>query len=619
MAGTYPKPHRPGHQEISLHGHLDDRIEYVITAASREAFRTYFYEQTDGNLRVFSPGNEFILTPQEIVHSGNGGSFCEYMFGIDPPLADLIKPEIRNRLILYGTSYLDDGNLEFSSSTSGSQNYSRIFLDGNAVTNYFFFTNGVARGTLAQQQRGLLKKLGKLLKRSAAVGFQDEHRLLEEIFSLFDNSTSFFLIRLTNKPHRQYQETFRRLYFANKAIPEADYRELCRLAETYNIDEFQQERIRIDAMYHHRDNRRIIDEYKNILISCERHGAISSGENARLNRLKNLWVRNKIPAALFYTLDEMLKSDRLLPREEREYVSSTRRILESFIRRDRYEGRGVRRDDMVRLLFAKQQASQNRDRSFEQLLLEAGKRVDELLRDGADTRLREDFTNILNYFERYDNTSTFITQLAFMVNYRLNQKMLAELLTDKRAFDRLRPDLFNALFFNELRNNSYLTQFGRMKIDTLRSGLDAASRDEITLEALLKRLQYVAQKERLTQAVLTHVKKRVRSAYSRFHTRNEQAALKAEVTEELRRRGYLNGELPQAIFDDAIVAIQKEAMYLNHLLPQILKDNNLAGREEFIKSSGLDRFHVEELEREYMTVNNLDPHKLVELRQSEFT
>ena len=34
---------------------------------------------------------------------------------------------------------------------------------------------------------------------------------------------------------------------------------------------------------------------------------ISNLDNARLTRLKTLSVRNKIPGALFYTLDEMLK------------------------------------------------------------------------------------------------------------------------------------------------------------------------------------------------------------------------------------------------------------------------------------------------------------------------
>ena len=98
--------------------------------------------------------------------------------------------------------------------------------------------------------------------------------------------------------------------------------------ERWGIDRYQQERIRIDVMYKHPDNQRIVDEYKNILIDCNRKGAINQLENARLTRLKTLSVRNKIPGALFYTLDEMLKHDKLVDLDEQDYLAETRQVLE---------------------------------------------------------------------------------------------------------------------------------------------------------------------------------------------------------------------------------------------------------------------------------------------------
>jgi uncharacterized protein (TIGR04442 family) len=39
-----------------------------------------------------------------VSYTGIGGTFCEYMFGVYMPLADLAKEEVRNRLVLYGTT-----------------------------------------------------------------------------------------------------------------------------------------------------------------------------------------------------------------------------------------------------------------------------------------------------------------------------------------------------------------------------------------------------------------------------------------------------------------------------------------------------------------------------------
>jgi uncharacterized protein (TIGR04442 family) len=158
------------HEEIRLHGHVDETIEYFATAAAREAYRGHFYESSGSSLRFFSPGNEFILRRDGVGHRGNGGSFCEYMFGVDQPLADLAKGDVRNRLVLYGTTYQENGNsLQFTDHTEGNQSYERIFFEGNAVCNYFFFLTGSVPGALQEQQEGILRLLGKLLKRSTAV------------------------------------------------------------------------------------------------------------------------------------------------------------------------------------------------------------------------------------------------------------------------------------------------------------------------------------------------------------------------------------------------------------------------------------------------------------------
>ena len=87
-----------------------------------------------------------VITPEGVTHRGNGGSCCEYMFGVEQPLADLAKPDVTNRLVMYGTSFREDGNLQFSDRTEGFHRYERIFFEGHAICNYFFFVTGSFAG-----------------------------------------------------------------------------------------------------------------------------------------------------------------------------------------------------------------------------------------------------------------------------------------------------------------------------------------------------------------------------------------------------------------------------------------------------------------------------------------
>jgi len=64
-----------------------------------------------------------------------------------------------------------------------------------------------------------------------------------------------------------------------------------------------------------------------------------------------------------------------------------------------------------------------------------------------------------------------------------------------------------------------------------------------------------------------------------------------------------------------ILAIKKEAIYIHNLLPTIIAENNISLREDFLENSGLDRFYVEELEREYYVLNNLDMEELNQIRK----
>lgn len=606
------------YKDIRLHGHITNDVEYYAIVAGADAHERYFYNSgDDGCLRFFSPGNEFVLENDSICHQGSGGSFCEYMFGVDQPLADLAKGDVANRLVMFGARYENDV-LTFSDETAGSISYEKIFFEGNAVCNYFFFINSSRiKGPLHRKQEETVKLLGKSIKRSPAVGKWDENTLIEGVLTLLnDPKAQLFLFKLIHKKHKEYLELFHSLYFRNKKIADEDFCLLNALAAQYGIDRYQQERIRIDVMYKHADNRRIVDEYKNILIDCHRRGEINKLENARLTRLKTLSVRNKIPGALFYMLDEMLKKDKkMVDLEETDYIAETRQILVGLFLSEREIESTIDRDDMIKLLRAKKRASENRDHTFEELLLDTSKACDEKIRDGADLAILEGFSYIITYFDRYDTTASIISQLAFMENVRVTEEMIRSILGNKREFNTLKAGLFEELFFDGLFENKYLGKYGAHKLKTLIRGLRLIADNRISIEALVGELQKVNEEERLFYMLLEHVRERIRNFYSRYTTKADQDALKREVAEELRHKKLYAGDIPDDLFHETILTIKKEAIYLHNLLPKIISDRDVALREDFLENSGLDRFYVEELEREYYELNDLNMEELYQIRK----
>lgn len=610
------------HKDIRLHGYVAKYIEYFAITAGVDAHKCYFFnidQNDEDEIRLFSPGNEFVLGPGGVSHQGCGGSFCEYMFGVDQPIADLAKGEVINRLVMFGAHYdTATGTLKFRDRTDATQSYEKIFFDGNAVCNYFFFLNSPKiTGPMKKQQEQILKLLGKTLKRSTAIGEENDNAVIDEVFPLLmDIKAQFFLFKLINKRHQEYYNLFQSLYFKCKKIADADFAALTSLAARYGIDRYQQERIRIDVMYKHPDNRRIVNEYKNILIACNRKGEINKLENARLTRLKTLSVRNKIPGALFYTLDEMLKKDKkMVDLEENDYISETRQILAGLFLSSHQIESAIDRDDMLKLLFAKKKAAENRDHTFEEILLDASKACDEKIRDGADISLLEGFSHIITYFDRYDSSSQLINQLAFMETVRISEEMIRSLLGSKSEFDQLKPGLFEQLFIAGVRENKYVGNYGRKKVKALTKGLKLIEEKLLTTAALLKKLRAINEEERLFLVILGVVRERIRNFYSRYSTKADQEILKREIAADLRHKKQLDHEIPDAIFHEVILAIKKEAVYFHNILPTIITEKNILLREDFLENSGLDRFYVEELEREYFNLNNLNMEELNELRK----
>lgn len=603
--------------ETKLHGQADEKIDYFVTITGADLSNRYYYESLPNGDRFFSGGNEFVISPAGIAYTGSGGSLCEYMFGVDLPLKDLLRKDVSNRLVMYGAFYDKTDNITFTNDTGGKETFDHVFLTGHAVSNYYFFVHASHKTEMKDLQRDILKNIGKQLKRSTTVGAADDTRLCREIFdALADPKALVFLFRLLNRHNEEYFSTFNKLYTEQKTLSPDSFAVLDGLAKKYNIIPYQQERIKIDGMYKLPENKKVVDEYKDILISVTEKEEVNPSELAKLSRLRTLSLRLSIPHTLFDTLDELLLKDmQIIEVEEPDYVKDTRAIFEGlFFRADKIRGQ-LSQEDLVKLMRAKQKSTIQHDQTFEGLLLDTVRACDEHARDTNDLSVLESMSSILTYFDRYDSTATGINNLAFMENSTLSEDNIRSLSGNKTVFDQISAELFRELFIDPLRENSYLTRYGRKKIDNLFQGLLQIKAGDTTYRDLAASLAKINDDDKLYTAIHRFIKDRFKSIYAELNSKEDQEIFIQDLNREIQSRGIVQGPVPHSVFEEIILDIRKESFYLNNLLPHIIVSRDSRVREDFLVNSGLDRFYVEELEKDYFDMNKIEGNILEEIRK----
>jgi len=539
------------------------------------------------------------------------------MFGVDLPLKDLLRKDVSNRMVMYGAYYDNADNITFTNTTAGKETFDHVFLTGNAVSNYYFFVHTSQRTEIKEVQRDILKFIGKQLKRSTTVGAADDTRLCREIFmTLGDDKALVFLFRLLNRHNEEYFATFNKYYSGQKTLSPKAHAALDSLAKKYSIIPYQQERIKIDGMYKLPENKKIVDEYKDILISVSEKGEVNPSELAKLSRLRTLSLRLNIPHSLFDTLDELLLKDmNIVEVEEPDYVRDTRAIFEGlFFQTDKIKGH-VSQEDLVKLLMAKQKSTMVRDQAFEGLLLNTVRACDEHARDRNDMSVLETMSRILTYFDRYDSTATAINNLAFMENSTLSEDNIRSIFGNKEIFDQIGAGLFRTLLIDSLRENRYLTRYGRKKVDTLSLGLQQIKSGDTTYRDLAASIDRINDGDRMYTAIHRYIKDRFKSIYAELNSKEDQEIFIQDLNREIQSKGIVECPVPHTVFEEIILDIRKESFYLNNLLPHIIVSRDHRVREDFLTNSGLDRFYVEELEKDYFDMNRIEEHILEEIRK----
>ncbi|MEW6108825.1 MAG: TIGR04442 family protein [Nitrospirota bacterium] len=603
-------------KDLRLHGGIGP-VDFFAFAAGASAYNTYFYEEEPSRIRFFSRGNEFIISKDGIRHKGTGGSFCEYMFGVEKPLKDMEKINILNRLIMFGAFMDNNEQIVFTNETEGYETFYRLFLQGHAVTNYYFMVSSEFKEDYRKRQKQILKSVGKFLKRTNYLADNMDTDLLGNFYSeLNEQKSILFIFKLINRGNEEYYRAFLNFYSKNRELSPQEDLYLEEIVSRNNIDNYQQERMKIDIMYRHPDNRVVVDEYRDILIKGLTKDSLHPSDYARLNRLRTLSIRNNIPVVLFDTLDELMLKDRKVQEtEEHEYLKDARAILENLFFKESSLKQHIIKEDIVRLIKAKHMAHSQNDRGFEQILLDIGRACDELSMETDDFSIFEEFSSIVTYFDRYDNVYSLLSQLAFMKNIDFREESLRSLIGNKKAFDELDKGLFKSLFTG-LIENKYITAYGKRKVKLVLKGLESIQHGEASYKDVIGELRELKEEEHLYHEIHTALKERMRSFFPGLETKEVRKQIRTDIARELSNRG-VTAKIPAKLFEKVFLDLRKESVYLNQIFPRIIQDMDTALREDFLENSGLDRFYIESLEQESFEESGLNMELLDRIREGK--
>lgn len=604
-------------KDLRLHGSIGP-VDFFAFIAGASTYNTYFYEEEPSHIRFFTRGNEFTISEDGLKYKGTGGSFCEYMFGVEKPVKDMEKSDLLNRLIMFGAFLDKKEQVVFTNDTEGIETFYRLFLQGHAVNNYYFIISSEFKGDYKKRQKQILKAVGKFLKRTDLLTAKRDTELLGNFLSeLNEDKSMVFIFKLINRGNQEYYDAFWNFYSKSKELTPQEELYLEEIVQRNNIDRYQQERIKIDIMYRHPENKLIVDEYQDILVKGFTRDTLHMSEYARLNRLRTLSIRNNIPIVLFDKLDELLmKGKKVQEVEEQEYLKDTRAILENLFFKDPSLKQHIIKEDIVRLLIAKHEAYSQNNRGFEQILLDVGKACDEIANETDDFSIFEEFTSIVTYFDRYDNVQSLLNQLSFMKNIEFREESLRSLIGNKKAFDELDSSLFDFCFVNDLMGNKYITNYGRRKIRLVIEGIEKIRHGEATFRDVIEKLKNLADEEKLYHEVHAALKERMRSFFPGLEIKGVRDQIRGDIAGELAERGIKSNIAPK-LFEKAFIDLRKESLYLNQILPAVIQNMDNALREDFIDNSGLDRFYIESLESEYFEEKGLNMSILEFLREGK--
>ena len=119
----------------------------------------------------------------------------------------------------------------------------------------------------------MLKAVGKFLKRTELLSGDRDTELLRSFARELDEEKSIiFVFKLIHRGNTEYYDAFSRFYAKNRGLTPQEEIFLEEIISRCGIDRYQQERMKIDVMYRHAENKLVVDEYRDVLITWRYEG-----------------------------------------------------------------------------------------------------------------------------------------------------------------------------------------------------------------------------------------------------------------------------------------------------------------------------------------------------------
>ncbi|MCE1224856.1 MAG: TIGR04442 family protein [Geobacteraceae bacterium] len=299
-------------------------------------------------------------------------------------------------------------------------------------------------------------------------------------------------------------------------------------------------------------------------------------------------------------------------------------LLKQLVLLDGPGSTNLSRLQVMQLLCARKRAFAAGDSTFDALLFELGKQLDEQIRDGAPAVVKKRFNLLTDYFHRLELATGHLNHLAFMGSAQLTFELLVELKHDMEWFETIEVGLFSRLMVEDLLKSPLLDSYGRRRVKLLVDGLakiqtvktqknDMKFFDLQAVQGIITRLQLLEKEERLFMVLTEIVAEQSRLNQAAMSTPQGREVIRRVTTIELRQRHAVEGDIPDELFQKAFELVKLEAIYSNAILPQVVRGNGIL-RQDFIKKSGLDLFYIEDLEDQYCSRNGLSPDLLAAIR-----
>lgn len=606
---------------------LGGELEYMASLYSQDLQKElYSYQpapEPNVHFRLFSQGNLLELRQEGLYHSGNGGTFSEYMFSSQVPVDDTLKEGVLNRLILHGTTAAAK-KLKFGPAIDGTDIFEELFTQGHLFCNYYFFVSfaepEITKRSVAELQEILLKSVGKRLKRSSEVGdykADSLQKLTQFIHSLLPTPrATVYMLRLLNRTLYDFHEkTVEKALETPQLLMRAEA--FYRYAAKIGLDRFASERLRLDIAGKLPANRPVIARYKALIVKS--YGSAKRMEE--IHRLRTVCLRQSIPKELLDTIEQRLPQSKFdIYRTEPGYIQDARQVLEervlnyaALVKRQGSTKPALEPIHMKLLLNGKYRSEKEGSKSFEQLLLDYSHRVDQ----SKDPSAANLMSQVITAVHAYEGLIRGVSTLVFVDGSTLDEKGIVQLRNAYRLLAGISLDDLNRHIVLPVLDNLYITHFGREKLRLLLESLEAETLEPTSLQQAAERLQAVVNDERAYAILDRFIRDNLKIFYVEHNSEQERDALHKRITAQLQQEEKIVGELSREVFNLVLKHLHMESIYLNQVLPETILTGDWKSREDFMRSSSLDQNRIEMIERAYCKRNRLPDNYLELLRDKE--